>query len=529
MLNLITSDWLPVLRATGRREVIAPHQLTDGLTGSDPIVSLDFGRPDLDGAVTELLIGLVAVAMGPKDNKAWAEVWQAPPSPGVLRDAFAPLTFAFNLGGDGPRCFQDMDALIDGKQKQIRNLFVDYPGENAFQRNTDHFIKFDDTPLTAELTAAALVLRQFYTPGEGGPHRSSVRGEGPLTTLARWTRESENGRSSTTLWDTIWLNVPEVREAPNLDEKLFPWIGATLTSENEKIVTPDPAVAHSLQALFGMPRRIRLEFNENGIPATYRMQKNGPKYPAEAWRHPLSPYYKDTEGKIRPLHLRPGPASYRDWLGVLVNREGAFRATCVNAAEDRLGRIGVKRANRGADIIAFGYIQESAKTVSFVVQSVPWVFVAQEKTFSDLMTVAVVAAEATARAVRYAVQMARHGKVSVSDKGEASISLRDEGKKSAQDVYHAFYALSEPKFRAYLDAVAKAENFEDARETRAAFAQDCRLVARQLFAAHADKEGRDLRRNVLAEKWLGIALNASKAKSYVFKSLQLDIKEAAHG
>lgn len=541
MINLITSDWLPVRRASGLRETIAPHQLTDGLTGPEPIVSLDFGRPDLDGAVTELLIGLIAVAMGPKGDAAWAEVWRAPPSSEDLRTALAPLAFAFNLGGDGPRCFQDLDALESADPTPTLHLLIDYPGANALKLNTDHFTKRDARSLSAPDAAAALVALQTWAPSGGAGHRTGVRGGGPLTTLAHWPRElprreDKASRAINALWDKIWLNVPEVRDPPALNDKLFPWLAPTHTSSGKEVVTPEPTIAHPLQVFFGMPRRIRMDFNASGDVTAYRSLAYGMNYPAEAWRHPLSPYYKDAKGNVLPVHpragpasYRAGPASYRDWLGVLVNSDRAFRATCIETVANRLTRIGVRRNDRRADILAFGYDQDKAKTRGFVVQSVPWIVAAREKTFSDAMAVTVEAAEAAAKAVRYAVQMAHHGEVSISDKGDASISLRDAGKKAAEDVYHAFFALSEPDFRAYLGAVAPLELFEDGHEARTAFAQACRRVARQLFAAHVDMDGRDMRRPVLAEKWLGVALTAARAKSYVFKSLQLEIQEAAHG
>jgi hypothetical protein len=111
------------------------------------------------------------------------------------------------------------------------------------------------------------------------------------------------------------------------------------------------------------------------------------------------------------------------------------------------------------------------------------------------------------------------------------LKLRDEGKRAAEDVYHAFFALSEPDFRDYVDAAAPLKFFEDGREARAAFADACRRVARRLFVAHVDASARErsLRRAVLAEKGLGIALNVPNAASYVFTSLHLTVQEPAHG
>ena len=528
MFNLITSAWLPVRRASGNRETIEPYRLTENFD-RDPIVALDFGRPDLDGAVTEFLIGLIAVSNGPEDLSRWAAVWRTPPSPADLRATLEPLTFAFNLLGDGPLCFQDFEALDETSPTPILHMLIDYPGENALRLNTDHFSKRDNRNMSAGEAAAALIMLQTWAPAGGAGIRTSMRGGGPLTTLARWKRALPNGREVATLWDTIWLNVPEVRQPPILDVALFPWLGPTRSSNNKEVVLPE--MTHPLHVFFGMPRRIRLEFDRQSRAVAYRSIPGGMNYPGDVWRHPLSPYYKDTKGQLLPIHPSAGPASYRDWLGILVNRDDALRAKCVNSLANRLERINVARDDRRADIFAFGYDQDNAKSRGFVCQSVPWIVTKNAQTFGDAMAAGVSAADAAARAVRKAVQLVRHGEVSISEKGVPIIQLRDEGKKAAEDVYHAFFAKSEKDFREYLDSVAPLEFFEDGRDARAEFANACRRVARQLFAAHVDQSAREhvMRRAVLAEKSLGIALNHPNAKSYVFGPLQLTIQEAANG
>ena len=528
MFNLITSPWLPVRRASGKRETIEPHRVTEHFA-NDPVVSLDFGRPDLDGAVTEFLIGLAAVAMGPKDLAGWAAIWGAPPAPEVLQASLAPLTFAFNLCGEGPRCFQDIDELKQTSPTHILHLLIDYPGENALKLNTDHFNKRDSRCLKGPEAAAALIMLQTWAPAGGAGNRVSMRGGGPLTTLARRSRDLPDGRTEATLWDMIWLNVPQSRERPVLDSRLFPWLGPTRTSTNKEVVVPD--LMHDLHVFFGMPRRIRLEFDEQLCAVGYRSVPGGMNYPGDAWRHPLSPYYKDAKGQVLPTHPRAGPSSYRDWLGILVNRDDSLRASCLNPLVDRLERVSVARSDRRTDIVAFGYDQDKAKSRSFIFQSVPWVSATNAQTFGDAVAAGVAAAEATAKAVRFAVQLVCHGEVEINEKGNASINLRDEGKKSAEDVYHAFFARSEPDFRIYLDAVAPIELFEDGRDARAVFANACRRVAGQLFATYVDNGAREhaMRRSVLAEKWLNVALNAPSAKSFVFKPLQLTVQEAANG
>ena len=59
--NLITEAWLPVIRASGRGAHVRLDQLTDRIA-DDPILDLDFPRPDFRCATLEYLIGLLTVA-----------------------------------------------------------------------------------------------------------------------------------------------------------------------------------------------------------------------------------------------------------------------------------------------------------------------------------------------------------------------------------------------------------------------------------------------------------------------------------
>ena len=79
MLNLVTDAWLPVLRGGGRQDVIAPAQLTEAWD-TNPVIALDWPRADFRVATLELLVGLLATACPPRDDNAWAEWWEVPPS-----------------------------------------------------------------------------------------------------------------------------------------------------------------------------------------------------------------------------------------------------------------------------------------------------------------------------------------------------------------------------------------------------------------------------------------------------------------
>ena len=80
--NLISARWLACRRASGVRGWIAPHEITSAFE-ADPILALDFPRPDWNAAVTELLIGLMSATIPPKDSDQWADLWLAPPPPPI--------------------------------------------------------------------------------------------------------------------------------------------------------------------------------------------------------------------------------------------------------------------------------------------------------------------------------------------------------------------------------------------------------------------------------------------------------------
>jgi CRISPR system Cascade subunit CasA len=86
--NLISASWLPVIRASGRRERIQPAGLTDDID-ADPVRDLDFPRADFRCAVLEFLIGLLTVAYPPSDD--WLVQWKSPPTRATFEAAFAPF------------------------------------------------------------------------------------------------------------------------------------------------------------------------------------------------------------------------------------------------------------------------------------------------------------------------------------------------------------------------------------------------------------------------------------------------------
>lgn len=370
-MNLIDDAWLPVVRRSGSPHRIAPHAITSEIA-TDPIVGLDFPRPDFNTALIQFLIGLLQTAVPPENEAGWATLYSRPPDPETLRQAFARWRECFALDGNGPRFMQDLD-LIDGTEKQIRELLLEEPGDKTLRDNKDHFLKRGRIEAMAyETTAAALFTLQTNAPSGGVGHRVSLRGGGPLTTLVVPEPESE---LSSPLWNVLWLNVlvrgPFGQQTGDASltstGAIFPWMGPTRTSESKSGVDTTPVDAHPLQMYWAMPRRIRLDFGgavqgrcsitgQSGrVMTAYQTRNYGINY-AGAWRHPLTPYRFDSDGMPIALHPSLGGIAYRLWPAlVLGERGGSARATVVSEA------MGPVRRRIRTRLWAFGYDMDNMK------------------------------------------------------------------------------------------------------------------------------------------------------------------------
>lgn len=400
--NLITTPWIPVRRAFGSSAMVRPQDVTEGLD-ADPILALDFPRPDWNAAITEWLIGLVFLASPPEDAQDWADLFHAPPSPDDLGEAFAPLIAHFNLDGDGPRAFQDFDTLGNAKVKPLSGLLIDAPGENTLKNNADLFIKRGAAQtLGLAHAAATLITLQTYAPTGGAGHRTSLRGGGPLTTLLAPVRVDAE---TATLWDRIWANVPQADpDLPADPAQALPWLAATLTSGKGALpVTPEGR--HPALAFFACPRRIRLIFEETGegvIATGYRTLKYGANY--LSWLHPLSPYRNDKVSGKLPLHPNAGASDYGDWLAWWGFNGAPAQASTLWAerliqTEGRVARTLVE---------AFGYDMDNMKARQWLEARLHWVD-AHEGELRDAVKRLIDGADESARALRRAVKTAQFG------------------------------------------------------------------------------------------------------------------------
>lgn len=424
--DLRHAHWLPLRRRSGRVEWGSVASIVSKVGGGDdPIVALASPRPDFDGATTEFLIGLLTAAMLPADEQEWRTFWHRPPTEEELQAKLDALPNAFELDGDGPRFHQDVSAadLSDQPVEPIQDLLV-----NA--KNSGLFIKPEVVKAMGRPAAAmALITMQAYSTAGGRGYRTSVRGGGPLTTLVdpRLPDAPE-----TSLWHFLWANVETSQQLEKRagDEgnardaaHVFPWLARTRISPNKGDSTTT-ADAHPLQAYFGMPRRIRLEFNDapglcdvTGQPddrmvVGFRGKSYGINY--EGWIHPLSPYYAGKEpNEFLPVHGQPGGIGWRDWLSLL-HATGAApgkrpATTIAHFGRWRADRLGLTRHA----IKVFGYDAANAKIRAWISSTLPAFAPTEPERLAALTSVVsalVEATDAAAYVLQHAVDDATHAK-----------------------------------------------------------------------------------------------------------------------
>lgn len=375
-ISLLDERWIPVRDRDGAPGKIAPWQIAEG--DGLRYKTLTAPRPDFNGALAQFLIGLLQTAFAPEDDKAWRKLWDAPPTPLRLQQAFEQFREAFVLDGDGPRFMQDF-SLRKGKEEPIAGLLMDTPSEHFVKRGVV-------SALCTHCAASALFCLQINAPEGGRGHLVGLRGGGPLSTLLL-PRDLDLG-----LWHFIWLNVLHRDQLPTAGssrEEIFPWLAPTLTSERERSVTP--LQANSLQMYWGLPRRARLAFSaiqgrcdvcgDSGeqlirsyITATY-----GVRY--ENWEHVLSPYRRESATTApSPMHGQPGGIGFRHWAGVVVSdQEGRTGGGRQPARVVIHHKNSFDRRTVSADLWAFGYDMKQMKARAWVDSRMPLLLAAPER------------------------------------------------------------------------------------------------------------------------------------------------------
>jgi CRISPR system Cascade subunit CasA len=385
MNTLVAESWIPVLRANGVRDWVAPTQLS-----APDIVAFDAPRADFNGALAQFMIGLLQTSTPVQSIIAWRRLLQAPPDAATLAEWFAPHAAAFTLDGDGARFMQDFDLRAgDGEPVGIGALLIEAPGENAVKNNSDLFIKRGHVGrLCPHCAALALFTLQVNAPAGGAGHRTGLRGGGPLTTLLMANAGPDAPRSS--LWQTLWLNVRhqgaflagdagQGREAPHFT---FPWLASIAAIQKEGGLTT-PVQVHPAHVFWAMPRRIRLDMDacaagvcdlcgrtSDALIERYVTRNYGLNYKG-AWLHPLSPYYEAKDGLL-PLHPQPDGLGYRHWMAWVLGMQGEKRKVLrASVIEQFLSEDVESRSGIGLRLWAFGYDMDNMKARCWYDATVP--------------------------------------------------------------------------------------------------------------------------------------------------------------
>ncbi len=431
--DLRFEPWIPWRRRSGAVSWGTVSGLLAEL-GTDPVVGIASPRPDFDAALTEFLIGLLSMALTPADETAWRAAWNAPPSVEELEQRLRSLPPAFDLDGEGPRFLQDHDraAFEATEVVPVDQLLIDSPGEQTLKNNTDLFVKRSRVQRLGRPAAAmALLTLQTYAPSGGKGHRTSLRGGGPLTSIVAPPVPSP--AEPTSFWRVLWANVVTVETWQSLaprrnrsaaePELLFPWLAPTRTSQPKTGRTTTPADAHPLQAFVGMPRRLRLEFEDGarcdltGLSDTrtvtgFRRLGYGVEY--DGWMHPLSPHYRQrADQPWLPVHGQPGGVGWRDWRGLTSLAEDPEHVPALTVAHflrRRAPALGMRRIS----VDVFGFDVDNMKCRGWVEAVLP-AFVVDDPELRQRLEIlsrrCVEGAEVAAQALRWAVRQALFGQV----------------------------------------------------------------------------------------------------------------------
>ncbi|MBT3070571.1 type I-E CRISPR-associated protein Cse1/CasA [Rhodomicrobium sp. Az07] len=498
--SLAVEPWLPVATVEGERKFVRLRDI-----GRADLLRIDTGRADCDISVTEFVIGLIAISMGPTDNDDWPDRFETPPTPDEIEAAIAPFAHALVLDGDGPRFFQDfedLELLADAAREPIASLFMETPA--------GHFVKEGTvSALSRRGAAIALITLQTSAPTGGRGHFTSLRGGGGASTLVIPRPE----KRSPTLWQLIWANVPDDYVIPKEEvEAALPWLAPTRCADKLGGTTTEHV--HKSQALFGMPRRIRLTFvpgngercaitgdTDDVVVRSYVTRPNGTKYLTHTWRHPLSPYYK-TKDKVLgeiwlPLHFKASGVGYRDWVGLTLKERSAESDVASLPADIVTAFLRKRAADIGLDVrqpnsvglLAAGYAMDNMKPLDFTEAMLPLISTGDEKRDYDLAgcaTAMVQAAEAASQLLLAALKTALY-----TDKKKAQ---PESGKAPLAAARARFWADTENAFYDTLRDLAKTTEDADGKvyvEARKAWRGMIRAAALAIFDDLAPIEAPD--------------------------------------
>lgn len=506
-MDLTRDKWLPVVFSGGETRKISLRELPD-----NDILDVAWPRADFQGAAWQMLIGLLQCTVAPQDADDWETVWDE----GIDEDAWeaglALCAPAFQFGTEKPSFLQSFDPL-DTEPGTIAGLLIEAPGGNTLKLNKDHFVKRGSVEqICPHCAVMALFSVQTNSPAGGAGYRVGMRGGGPLTTLV-----VPDDMVQTPLWKKLWLNVlPQAEPLAKTDlAKVFPWLVATHTSEKAgHAVTPDNA--HLLQAYWGMPRRIELDFAQtrsgqcdlcgekhDALLTQMRSKNYGVQY--DAWIHPLSPYrqaVKDDKAPLLALKGQPGGLNYKDWLGLLLISEDKFNKLYPAEVVQHAARFDQTR------LWCFAFDMDNAKARCWYQHYIPRVNVTHPEHFAGSVQLAVALAASSLLLLKSALKSAR-------------FEYPKEAKVDFSTLDIAFWQETEPAFYQLFCALA-ADPQKKENVTRQAIRQWETSLSNYLFTIFNREEFTDplspekvLNRQLTAHRWLKAEYIKQKARKAV--------------
>ncbi|MBK8397653.1 MAG: type I-E CRISPR-associated protein Cse1/CasA [Leptospiraceae bacterium] len=459
-MNLINEPWIPIIRKSGKKELIRPDQITTGIQEDDPITNFNSPRPDFNGALVQFMIGLLQTTFAPEDNDEWEEYLDNPPSQETLKTEFDKVAFAFNLDGDGPRFMQDETIKEKDSKKDVNAI------ELLLDSYSEHFNKLKSVHLCKSCAALSLITMQLNATQGGSGHRTSIRNVGPLNTLIELP-EKEN------LWSNIWVNVLDVTFFPKpkkeIDyEKIFMWLNqkrflkqtegvikSVKGKDKEVQIDTTPKDVHPNHIYWSIPRRFYFPFQHGktvcnicsfeveSYVSDIKKETWGLNYPKDLFRHPLSPYslrvVEDEETKEKQEKVFPESASqdmfiYTSWLNLSFGSNFFFPATTVKEFEKR------KNRKQQTNIWAFGYDYSSGdkiKAKSWNEAHIPILLIQENLKikFEAIIKDLIKASEIISKNLQYAIKKALFGKKKSDtkpgkEKWDFPKSLNGEDKKT---------------------------------------------------------------------------------------------------
>jgi len=524
--NLVDEQWIPVVRRSGKVELIAPAQVVER---EDPPIRIASPRPDFDGALLEFLIGLLQTAAAPETERAWEKELEKPPSVKALRARFESVREAFFLDGDGPRFMQDLTVAKDPKAstEPIGALLIDRIGESGLDESPTLFAKPGLVEaLGYPAAAAALMTLQGYAPAGGRGQLTSLRGGGPLTTVV----------VSGDLWSTAWSNVlprPEFEarvpgDASNESPAaIFPWMGRTRTSESSGGKATLPKSVHPLQHLWGLPRRVRLVFDgadtgtcsvsgSSQVPVvrTYVNRPDGTSYEGD-FRHPWTPYSLTKPNEAwNPKKGNSEGLPYRDWPLLVTGNATRAPATVVSY----LAKTRRREIVSSPRLFAFGYAMENMKPLLWCRAETP------------LIVITTGLADPFAAEVDAMVGASEEIRKTLSSQVKGAWSDRPMDLDVFGRVNPAFWSATEPGFFAAVRAVKlglEHDDFKVRDRAKETWLEDLHRGAAAVFDAFvevsADLGAPDLRRAVLARRNLQQFTSPTSRKLRKLLGLEVEV------